>query len=116
MSLKKEIERITGAYCEEAPETVEYPYKVFSMRRLSDSEGFQNYVLEVNVWDKHQYYSRAESIMDELEQDLHRCNCITEDFVIRIFRGQRQNVPDTDKAIKRVREQFEMHIRNREEF
>lgn len=116
MSLKKEIEKLTGAYYEEAPEKEEYPYKVFSMRRLSDSEGLQNYALEVNVWDKHQHYSRAERVMDELEQKLHRCNHVTGEFAIRIFRGQRQNVPDPDKSIKRVREQFEMQVYLREEF
>lgn len=115
MSLVKEIEKLTGAFCEEAPEKVAYPYSVFSARRLSDSEGRMSYVLEINVWDQHRYYSRAESVMDELEQKLHRCTHITDDFLIRIFRGQRQNVPDTDKTIKRVREQFEMHVYQREE-
>ena len=115
MSLKKELEELTGAFCEEAPEEVEYPYSVFSARRLSDSDGRMNYVLEINVWDQNRYYSRAESVMDELEQKLHRCNHITDDFLIRIFKGQRQNVLDADKTIKRVREQFEMHVYQRKE-
>jgi hypothetical protein len=115
MSLKKEIENLTGAFCEEAPEDVSYPYSVFASRRLSDSDGRMNYVLEINVWDQHRYYSRAESVMDELEQKLHRCNHITDDYLIRIFKGQRQNVTDVDKSIKRVREQFEMHVYQREE-
>lgn len=115
MSLQKELENFIGAFYEEAPEEAEYPYHVFSARRLSDSDGRMNYVLEVNVWDQHRYYSRAENMMDELEQKLHRCNHITDDFLIRIFKGQRQNVPDSDKTIKRVREQFEMHVYQREE-
>ena len=115
MSLNKEIEKLTGAFCEEAPDTAKYPYSVFSARRLSDSDGRMSYVLEINVWDQHNYYSRAESVMDELEQKLHRCNHITDDFLIRLFKGQRQNVPDTDKTIKRVREQFEMYVYQREE-
>lgn len=31
------------------------------------------------------------------------------------FPGQRQNVPDPDKEIKRVREQFEMYVYERED-
>ena len=113
--LKKEIEALTGAFPEEARKDVEYPYKVFSLRRISDEEGIQKYVLEINVWDQHQFYSRAESIMDALEHELHRCNHVTEQFLIRIFKGQRENVVDPDKSIKRVREQFEMHVYDEED-
>lgn len=115
MSLKKELENLTGAFCEEAPKDAVYPYSVFSARRLSESDGRMNYVLEINVWDQHNHYSRAESVMDELEQKLHRCNHITNDYLIRIFKGSRENVSDSDKTIKRVREQFEMHVYQREE-
>ena len=113
--LRKELEKLTGAFYEEAPTEAAYPYCVFSARRLSESDGWMNYVLEVNVWDQHKYYSRAESMMDALEQKLHRCNHMTEKHFIRIFRGQRQNVADPDKSIKRVREQFEMQVYLREE-
>ena len=108
--LNKALEKMTGAYCEEAPAAAQYPYMVFSARRLSESGGKQVYALEVNAWDQHQYYSRAEELMDGLERELHQCSCMTGRFLIRIFKGQRQNVPDPDKGIKRVREQFEMHV------
>lgn len=108
--LKRELDTLTGAYYEEAPKGAEYPYMVFSAQRLSDDGGRQSYSLEVNVWDQHEYYSRAESMMDALEKKLHRCNHMTDKFLIRIFKGRRQNIPDSDKAIKRVREQFEMYI------
>ena len=112
--LNKELERITGAFSDDATEKAVYPYAVFSARRISESDEKQIYNLEINVWDQHTYYSRAESMMDELEEKLHRCNEMTELFLIRIFKGQRQNVTDPDKTIKRVREQFEMHVYERE--
>lgn len=114
MSLDKELEQLIGAYPEEAPKDATYPYKVFSTKRLSETDEKQIYSLEINVWDQHRYYSRAESIMDELEHKLHRCNHLTEKYLIRIFKGQRQNVVDPDKEIKRVREQFEMQVYERE--
>ncbi len=111
--LSKELERLTRAFCEEAPKDIPYPYAVFSAKRINEMDGRQAYSLEINVWDRHQYYSRAENMMDELESKLHRCNHLTDGFLIRIFRGQRQNVPDQDREIKRIREQFEMYVYER---
>ena len=115
LQLKKELEALTGAYSEEAPEKAEYPYAVFSAQRLGESEEKQSFTLEINVWDQHPYYSRAESIMDTLETKLHRCNHMTENGLIRIFKGKRVNVPDPDKSMKRVRELFEMYVYERED-
>lgn len=115
MKLNKELEKLLDAYYLEAPKEAAYPYKVFEVIRASEREGMQTYNLEVNVWDQHAHYSRAEALMDALEQKLHRCNHTTNEFFIRIFRGQRQNVTDPDKSIKRVREQFEMQVYLREE-
>ena len=115
LNLVKELERLTGAFNEDAEIEKSYPYAVFSVRRMSEDNEKQVYSLEINVWDQGRYYSRAESMMDELERKLHRCNHLTDTFLIRIFKGQRQNVPDSDKTIKRVREQFEMQVYEREE-
>lgn len=114
MNLKEVLEKLTGAYYEEAPQNAKYPYGVFSAQWISESDGKQNYILEVNVWDQHEYYSRAESMMNDLEKRLHRCNYMTDKFLIRIFRGRRQNVPDPDRTIKRVREQFELQVFEKE--
>ena len=45
-----------------------YPYRVFSAQRISEIGERQVYVLEVNVWDQNQYYTRADALMDELEK------------------------------------------------
>ena len=98
----------------EAPGEAKYPYMVFSAQRLSDDGGKQNYSLEVNVWDQNEYYSRAESVMEALEKKLHRCIHMSDKFLIRIFRGRMQDIPDLDKTVKRVREQFEMQVFEKE--
>lgn len=113
--LNKALEQLTSAYCEEAPEEATYPYAVFSARRISDVDGIQLYSLEVNVWDQNKHYSRAECMMDEMEEKLHRCNLFYGNLMIRVLKGQRNNIPDQDKEIKRIRELFEMHIYESEE-
>lgn len=115
LDLRKELETLLEASYEEADQDTSYPYKVFSLKRISENDGIQLYNLEVNVWDQHPYYSRAESIMDALDEKLHRCNQLSEKYFIRFFRGQRQPVPDQDKTIKRVREQFELRVYERED-
>lgn len=114
MSLKEVLGELTGAFYEEAPEDAEYPYAVFSTQRLSEDGWLQSYILEINVWDQSAYYSRAESMMDVLEKKLHRCSHMADGFLIRIFKGKRKNVPDPDKTIKRVMEQFEMRVYGKE--
>ncbi len=104
------LKELTGGYHENAPRNAAYPYAVFTATQLGEDDGKQTYSLEVNVWDQNEYYSRAESRMDALEGKLHRCNFQGRGFLIRIFKGRRQNVPDPDKSIKRVREQFEMQV------
>lgn len=115
LPLKRELEILLDAYSDEAPEDATYPYKVFNTKRVGADDGVQKYILEVNVWDQGSYYSKAEAIMDELEQKLHRCNHLNKFGLICCFKGQRQNVPDPDKSIKRVREQFDLTVVEREE-
>lgn len=112
--LKKALEGLTGAYYEEAPKEARYPYTVFSVRRISEEDGAETYSLEISAWDNSPYYSGAEDMMDTLEQKLHRCSFSTEQLLIRIYKGNRQNIPDPDKALKRVREQFEMKVYRKE--
>ena len=113
--LNKDLEKIIEGFAEKADKETPYPYKVFSAKRISEDDGRQIYSLEVNVWDQGQYYSRAESIMDALEKKLHRCNLLTEECLLCFFKGQRQPIDDPDKTIKRIREQFEMHVFERED-
>lgn len=71
-------------------------------------------MLEINIWDQNQYYTRADTMMDDLEKKLHRNSYMTARYLIRIFRGERQHILDPDKTIKKVQEQFEMHVYEKE--
>lgn len=111
--LKDELEEYLGAYYMEAPEDAKYPYAVFELNRLSEDYDRQSYLLEINVWDEHKYYSRAEATMDEIEQKLNGCFELSDNNLFYVFNGNRQPIPDDDKRIKRIREQFELYLYER---
>ncbi|MBR3762189.1 MAG: hypothetical protein IKK59_05545 [Lachnospiraceae bacterium] len=105
---------LIGGNHEEEDEKQDYPYKVFSIRRLSREGCLSTYDLEVNVWDRNKYYSGAEAMMDELEKNLDFNEVLTDKMLIRTFKGTRENVPDPDKSIKRIRAKFTLHVYERE--
>ena len=107
--LKDELEEYLSAYYMEAPEDAQYPYAVFELNRLTENYERQAMILEVNVWDKHKYFSRAEAKMDDIEKLLHGYFELTNHDVFYCFNGSRMAVPDDDKQIKRIREQFELY-------
>ena len=111
--LKDELADYLGAYYMEAPEDAEYPYAVFELNRLSEDYERQSVILEINVWDSHKYYSRAEATMDDIEAKLHGHFQLSNNDVFYVFNGSRQPVPDDDKDIKRIREQFELYYYER---
>ena len=115
VKLKRFLENLIDGYSDEAPENADYPYKVFSARKLSDDDGIAHYILEVNVWDKGKTYSRAETLMDELEKKLNKQTFLVKELFAYTYTGSRENVSDPDRAIKRVREQFELRVVEREE-
>ena len=111
--LKDELEDYLGAYYMEAPEGATYPYAVFELNRLSENDERQAILLEINVWDKHRYYSRAEEMMDTIEKNLHGYGQLSNDDIFYCFNGSRKPIPDEDKQIKRIREQFELYYYER---
>lgn len=113
LKLEKELEKVIGAYYEEAPKEIEYPYAVFSLKRISVEDHRQSYILEINVWDRNRYYSRAEEMMDSLEKKLDKSIDLNDILMAYFYGGARQNIPDKDKEIKHIREQFEMYVYER---
>lgn len=87
-----------------------YPYAVISTTRLNANDCISNWTLEINVWDKNHYYSRSETIADDIEKLLDFKTMKVGDNFVCMFKAGKMNIPDTDKAIKRVRTQFDLKI------
>lgn len=94
----------------EAIESEQYPYAVVETSRLNIDDSISNWTLEVNVWDKHKFYSRAETIADQIEKALDFVQIKSGNNLLCIFKGQKSNVKDSDPAIKRVRMVFDLKI------
>ena len=94
----------------EATNELEYPYAVVTMSRLNKNDNISLWSLEVNVWDKHKYYSRAETISDNIDKLLDFARLKSGENLICIFESQKNNLKDTDPAIKRVNMRFDMNI------
>lgn len=94
----------------EATNELEYPYAVVTMSGLNRNDNISLWSLEVNVWDKHKYYSRAETISDNIDKLLDFARLKSGDNLICIFESQKNNLKDTDPAIKRVNMRFDMNI------
>lgn len=94
-------------YPDEAPTSATYPYAVLSGRRLSIDDSISNWIIEINVWDKNKYNSRAEAKADAIEKvlDFHRFAFANGNLVC-LYKSQRDDILDTDETIKRVRIQF----------
>lgn len=87
-----------------------YPYTVITSSRLSADDNISNWALEANVWDKNKYYSRVETIADEIDKLLDFTQIKSGTNLLCTYKGQKSNVSDSDPAIKRVRIQFELKI------
>lgn len=100
------------SYNEEADLSAEYPYSVFSLR-VYDLGVPAIGTLEVNVWDSYKSYARVDDVMDDIEETVNDQVFADQDFILRMYKGQRNHIVDSDRNIKRVREQFEIRIAER---
>lgn len=87
-----------------------YPYAVITSSRLNTNDSISSWTLEVNVWDKNKFYSRAETIADKIDKLLDFTQLKSGKNLICLFKAQKSNIADSDPAIKRVRIQFDMKI------
>ena len=97
------------AYHITAPKDESYPYSVFSFKRTI-SDTVEWYILTVDVWDSYETTSRVDTITDRIEKALDMQLIRSNSFYATIYKGNRQNVDDQDKQIKRAQIEFTLHI------
>lgn len=107
LAIVEALRNTIPTYPDEAPESATYPYAVVSGRRLTIEDNISNWIIEVNVWDKNKYNSRAEAKADAIEKALDYLKItLTDGSLVRFFKANRDDILDPDETIKRVKVDF----------
>lgn len=104
--LRQEIQRIletlaTRVYYYSAPEDASFPYIVFDFPNSIDSGALENFVLDIDGWDINQDTTVLITLMDTIDDELHKKNIVLDNLGFVLYRDSRQNLTDEDKRIRR---------------
>ena len=99
----------TKVYHEIADEKAMYPHIVFSFRRIDLGDlSRQDYVLQVDVWDKGNSTTQVDNLADSVEKLLQAKNLPQTSILPTFYLIDEQNIPDDDKTIRHRRIQFQV--------
>lgn len=91
----------TDVYFEQARDNALYPHIVFNFKDIDlEDLSRQDYVLEVDVWDKGSSTDRADELADMVEDLLHTKNLPQTGVLPTFYKMNRKSIPDPDKKIK----------------
>lgn len=108
--VQSKLETLTAnVYHEIANEKKLYPHIVFEFRRIDLGDLWrQDYILEVDIWDKQDSSQRVDNLADQVENLLQAENLPQTNVLPTFYLINRQNIPDEDKEIKHRRVQFQI--------
>ena len=98
-----------NVYFEIANEKVLYPHIVFNFRRIDLGDLWrQDYILEIDIWNKQDSSLRVDDLADSVENLLQAENLPQDNVLPTFYLIDRQNIPDENKEIKHRRVQFQI--------
>lgn len=98
-----------NVYHEIANEKALYPHIVFNFRRLDLNDlSRQDYILEVDIWDRGDSSQRVDNLADSVENLLQAENLPQTNVLPTFYLIDRNNLPDENKEIKHRRIQFQI--------
>jgi hypothetical protein len=108
--VQSKLETLTAnVYHEIANEKKLYPHIVFEFRRIDLNDLWrQDYILEVDIWDKQDSSQRVDNLADQVENLLQAENLPQTNVLPTFYLIDRQNIPDEHKEIKHRRVQFQI--------
>lgn len=104
----------TDVYFEQARDNALYPHIVFSLREVNLNDLHrQDYILEVDVWDKENDTTAVDALADNVEDLLHMQNLPQTNILPTFYKIDRKSIVDSDKKIKHrlVRFQIQNYVR-----
>ena len=98
-----------NVYFKIANEKKLYPHIVFNFRRIDLGDLWrQDYILEIDIWDKQDSSLRVDDLADSVENLLQAENLPQTNVLPTFYLIDRQDIPDEDKEIKHIRVQFQI--------
>lgn len=105
----KTIQQGLAVYHEVADDKVIYPHLVFSFKRIDLSDiSRQDYVLQVDVWDRNNSTQTVDDLADSVENLLQAKNLPQTNVLPTFYLMDRKMVEDEDKMIKHRLIQFQV--------
>lgn len=99
----------TNVYYEVADDKAVYPHLVFSFRRLDLNDlSRQDYILQVDVWDRSNKTQVVDDLADGVENLLQAQNLPQTDILPTFYLIDRKMVEDEDKMIRHRQIQFQV--------
>ena len=99
----------TNVYYEVADKNAVYPHLVFSFRRLDLNDlSRQDYILQVDVWDRSNKTQVVDDLADGVENLLQAKNLPQTDILPTFYLIDRKMVEDEDKMIRHRQIQFQV--------
>lgn len=99
----------TNVYYEVADKNAVYPHLVFSFRRLDLNDlSRQDYILQVDVWDRSDKTQVVDDLADGVENLLQAKNLPQTDILPTFYLIDRKMVEDEDKMIRHRQIQFQV--------
>lgn len=104
----------TNVSYEKANDDKLYPHIVFNFRTIDLGDiSRQDYILEVDVWDKGTSSFRVEEMSDNIEDLLHTENLPQTGILPTFYKIDRKAIDDSDKTIKHrlIKFQIQNYVR-----
>lgn len=108
--VQTQLKTVTAnVYHEVADNKAVYPHLVFSFRRIDLNDlSRQDYVLQVDVWDRNNKTQRVDDLADEVENLLQAQNLPQKNILPTFYLIDRKTVEDEDKMIRHRQIQFQV--------
>ena len=112
--VQNKLKTVTAkVYHELADDNAVYPHIVFNFRRIDLGDlSRQDYILEVDVWDKLSGTNKSTQTIDNLADSVEKllqAENLPQDYILPTFYLiDRQNVLDEDKQIRHRKIQFQV--------
>ena len=104
----------TNVFFGEATDNALYPHIVFDFKTIELGDlSRQDYVLEVDVWDKGKSTFQVDELSDKVEDLLHCENLPQTNVLPTFYKIDRRSILDSDKSIKHrlIRFQIQNYVR-----